>query len=345
MRGKKIFAIFLIVFTIFLVSFSFYVYQMVSTPNILVEQEDRILLIPEGTTFKALQQKLYDDNIVNEGVSFGVMAKLMKYDETIKPGRYLLKKNMSNLEAIRLLRSGRQEPIDVTFNNVRLKSELAAKICGNISADSTRFLALLNDTSVVNKYGFNTDNIMCMFIPNTYEVYWTTTEQELLERMHSEYERFWTDTRKQKAEALGMSQVEVSVLASVVQAEQLRHPDERPKVAGLYLNRLKRGIALQADPTLVYAIGDFTITRVLNTHKEIASPYNTYLNTGLPPGPINLPEISSIDAVLNYDDHKYLYMCAKEDFSGYHNFATNLQAHLANAQRYQQALNKAKVYR
>jgi UPF0755 protein len=244
-----------------------------------------------------------------------------------------------------LLRSGQQAPLNVTFNNIRLKEELAEKICSEVSADADEFLALLNDSSVVSEYGFTTETIMCMFIPNTYEVFWTITERELMDRMYQEYKRFWNDERRAKADALGLTLTEVSILASVVQAEQLGHPDERPRVAGLYINRLERNIALQADPTLVYALGDFSIKRVLDTDKEIDSPYNTYLYAGLPPGPINLPEISSIDAVLNYEDHDYLYMCAKEDFSGYHNFANNLQDHLNNARKYQRALNQARVYR
>jgi UPF0755 protein len=345
MQGRKILVIFFVVFTLMLISFSFYTYQMVNTPNILVDQPDRIFLIPEGSTFGDLQARLYEGNYVNEGVSFGVLARLMDYDKSIKPGRYLLKGNMSNLAALHMLRSGQQAPVNVTFNNIRVKQELAEKICSEVSANPDKFLALLNDSSVVQEYGFTTENILCMFIPNTYQVFWTITERELMDRMHQEYERFWNDERRAKANALGMTLTEVSILASVVQAEQLGHPDERPKVAGLYLNRMERNIALQADPTLVYAVGDFSIKRVLNVHKEVDSPYNTYLYTGLPPGPINLPEISSIDAVLNHEEHDYLYMCAKEDFSGYHNFANNLQTHLNNARKYQRALNQARVYR
>jgi UPF0755 protein len=251
---------------------------------------------------------------------------------------------MTNLEAIRLLRSGAQVPTHVTFNNVRVKADLAGKITNNISVDSTEFLQLLNNDSLINSYGFNQENIMCMFLPNTYEVYYTITGEELFERMHKEYERFWNDQRKAKAEELGLSPVEVSTLASIVQAETIK-PDERPKVAEVYLNRLERNMALQADPALVFAVGDFSIKRVLNIHKEIDSPYNLYKNRGLPPGPINLPELESIDAVLNHDNHNYLYFCAKPDFSGYHAFATNLIAHNRNAAAYQAALNKARIYK
>ena len=250
---------------------------------------------------------------------------------------------MTNLEAVKLLRSGAQTPLDITFNNVRLKEELAEKICSGIAADEDRFFALLQDTAVIRSYGFNQYTIVSMFIPNTYEVYWTISEKELLDRMKTEYDRFWNDERRAKAEKIGMTPEEVSTLASIVEAESKRI-DEKPKIAGVYINRLEKGMALQADPTLVYAAGDFSIKRVLNKHKEIESPYNTYKYPGLPPGPINIPPISAIDAVLNFTSHNYLYFCAKEDFSGYHNFATNLTAHLNNARRYQNALNKARLY-
>jgi UPF0755 protein len=183
-----------------------------------------------------------------------------------------------------------------------------------------------------------------MFIPNTYEVFWDITGDELVERMNWEYERFWTDERKEKASQIGLSPVEVTILASIVQAE-VSHNDEAPVVAGLYLNRLKKNMYLQADPTLIYGIGDFTIRRVLNIHKSVDSPYNTYRYLGLPPGPINFPSVRSIDAVLDHDRHQYIYMCAREDFSGYHNFSTNLRQHNSNARKYQQALNRAKLYR
>jgi UPF0755 protein len=184
-----------------------------------------------------------------------------------------------------------------------------------------------------------------MFIPNTYEVYWDITSTQLMERMHQEYLKFWDDQKKEKAKVLGLSPKEVSVLASIVHAESQQHADELPRIAGLYLNRLERNMALQADPTLVYAIGDFTIKRVLNEHKEIDSPYNTYMYTGLPPGPIRSPSIAAIMGVLDHEDHNYLYMCAKEDFSGYHNFASTLAQHNRNARLYQNALNRAKLYR
>ncbi len=326
-----------------LTTFGFYTYQLIQTPNILVEKEDRALLIPYGATFKDVQNKLYDEHYVQDLISFSFLAKLMGYDENVKAGRYILKSDMTNLQAIKLLRSGSQTPLNITFNNVRLKEDLAEKLCSNIAADKDKFLALLNDTAVINSYGFNPNTITAMFIPNTYEVYWTISEKELLDKMKTEYDKFWNEERLAKAESINMTPSEVSTLASIVESESKKR-DEQPRVAGVYINRLNRGMALQADPTLVFAAGDFTITRVLNEHKEIDSPYNTYKYAGLPPGPINIPSISAIDAVLNYESHKYLYFCAKEDFSGYHNFATNLTQHLNNARRYQQALNRAKIF-
>jgi UPF0755 protein len=194
------------------------------------------------------------------------------------------------------------------------------------------------------KYGFNKETFRCMFIPDTYEVYWNISGEDLIARMNREYNTFWNSGRKAKAEEIGLSQIETGILASIVQAE-ISHYDEAPVVAGLYLNRLRKNMFLQADPTLIYAVGDFTIRRVLNIHKQIDSPYNTYKYLGLPPGPINFPSVTSIDAVLNYQQHNYIYMCAREDFSGYHNFATNLQQHNINARRYQQALNREKLFR
>lgn len=344
MKRKKIFVIFILVFSVLLSSLGLYFYQIIKTPNILVDKSDAPFLIPAGSTFKDVQNKLYKGGYVQDLVAFSFLAKLMDYDENVKAGRFLLKKDMSNLEAIKLLRSGSQEPLDITFNNIRLKSELAEKICSNIAADKDKFYELLKDTALIKSLGFNEYTILSMFIPNTYEVYWTISEKELLNRMKTEYDKFWNDERRKKAGAIGLTPQEVSTLASIVEAESKRI-DEKPKIAGVYINRLNRGIALQADPTLVYAAGDFTIKRVLNKHKEIDSPYNTYKYAGLPPGPINVPPISAIDAVLNYQNHNYIYFCAKEDFSGYHNFATNLTQHLNNARRYQNALNKAKLYK
>ncbi len=262
----------------------------------------------------------------------------------IYPGRYKLRNGMSINSLIDLLRSGSHTPSKVTFSFARVAEDLAGKATRNISADSIELLKLLKDINVQTRYGFNENTYLSMYIPNTYEFNWATTAEEFVERMAKEYKRFWTAERKAKAQKIGLSQSEVSTLASIVQSETNMAKD-RPRIAGVYVNRLEKGIPLEADPTLVYALGDFTIKRVLNKHKKIKSPYNTYMNKGLPPGPILLPSIPNIDAVLNYEKHDYIFFCAKEDFSGYSNFAKTYKQHLRNAKKYQQALNKRKIYK
>ena len=333
MINRKVFAVLLIVFTVLLTTFSFYVYQIIKSPNILVGKESKVLLIPDDATFDSVRESLYEGNFVHDVVSFSFLSKIMDYDIAIKPGRYELQGDMSNVEAIRLLRAGIQAPTTITFNNVRLLEDLAEKITRTIETEPEEFTIAFTEFSSANNKGMDKETALCMFIPNTYEVYWTTPASNLISRMEYEYESFWTEERKQKADNIGLTPIEVSILASVVQAET-KIKIESSLIAGLYLNRIQKNMYLQADPTLVYAVGDFTLKRVLNIHKEIDSPYNTYKYKGLPPGPINLPEIWAIDAVLNYQKHRYIYMCAKEDFSGYHNFATNLKDHNVNAQRY-----------
>ena len=333
---KKKLVIFLAL-SILLISFTFYFYQIFFTANILVEKEDKLFVVPAGSTFHAVQQELIRGGYVNDIVSFSFVARLMNYDKRINPGRYLFRKNMNNRQAVIALTSGRAEEVKVTFSYARLISDLEKKITANIGVTETEFRNALDHFISNNEEGFTQDNILTMFIPNTYMVYFNVIPEDLIQRFNKEYHNFWTIERLDKARSLGLTPIEVSILASIVQAE-ISKEEEGPIVAGLYLNRLKHDIPLQADPTLVFAAGDFTIKRVLNVHKEIDSPYNTYKYAGLPPGPINMPYISSIDAVLNHQKHNYLYMCAREDFSGYHNFSSTMEEHLKNAKRYQRAL-------
>lgn len=327
----------MLVFTILLSSFSFYAYQMISSPNFLVDEQRKVLIIEQDETFKSLQNKLYENKYLNDLVSFSFLSKLMKFDENIKPGRYTIEPNMSNLQVIRLLRAGVQSPVKITFNNIRLIKDLGERITANLLIDAEDFdVALLDFVSKSDE--FDQFNIISMFIPNTYEVYYNITAKDLVNRMHSEFKRFWNEDRLAKAKALDFSPTEVVTLASIVNAESVKK-EESKVIAGLYINRLQRGIALQADPTLVFANGDFSLKRVLNIHKEIDSPYNTYKYRGLPPGPINMPPIRVIDAVLDYEKHNYIYMVAKEDFSGYHNFAETHREHINNANRYQRQLS------
>ncbi len=320
---------------------AYQLYQFVFQENVL---SNYIMLITEEDTYKTVSSRFEADSVLTSIKAFKWVSKKKNYIDNIKPGRYELTKGMTTNELVNMLRSGAQGPVNITFNNVRFKEELAGKVSKYIEADSVSILNLFSNEEQIKNWGFTTETFRTMFIPNTYEMYWTTSAQDFAERMHTEYQKFWNEERRTKAEALNISPAEVSILASIVQSETIKK-EELPRVAGLYVNRLKRGILLQADPTVKYAVGDFSIKRVLNKHLEIESPYNTYKYVGLPPGPICFPDISSINAVLNYEDHKFLYMCAKEDFSGYHNFARTLRQHNKNADKYRKALNDRRIFK
>ena len=318
-----------------------YIYQ----PNVVLEgKESAYFFIPTGSTMKEVVQKLYEKNYIINRASFEWLAEKKNYENHVIPGRYYIKDNMSNNELINLLRSGRQEPVMLTFTHVRTKEKLASIVSKQLEADSAEIAGLLNDKNFLAKYNVSPETATVFFIPNTYEFYWDTSAKEFIDRMYSEYEKFWTDERLKKAEKLGKTREEIITLASIVQ-EETGINKEKPRIAGVYLNRLEKGIRLQADPTVKYAAGDFSIRRVLNKHLKIDSPYNTYRYAGLPPGPINLPSVSSIDAVLNSEKHDYLYFCAKDDFSGYHVFSKTLRQHNINARKYRKALNKRKIYK
>ncbi len=316
-------------------------YQYIFQENV---KSNYILYIPKDAAFAQVTDSLTIHNILISEKAFNWVSKKKNYRETIKPGRYLLKKGMNTNQIVNVLRSGIQEPVNLTFNNVRFKEDLAGKVSKYIWADSLSVLNLFSNNTLIAEYGFTPETFRTMFIPNTYQFYWTTSAKEFAQRMKKEYDKFWTEKRKEKAKQIGLSPQEVIILASIVESETVK-PDEMKRIAGLYLNRLKRGILLQADPTVKYAVGDYSIKRVLNKHLEIDSPYNTYKYAGLPPGPIMFPETSAIDAVLDYEKHNYIYMCAKEDFSGYHNFAKTLAQHNRNAAKYRAALNKNKIWK
>lgn len=324
--------------SVLMISGTFYAYQVLYTPNLLLGESDRSLVITDDMSFYDLQKKLLDEHYVGDLQSFSLVARLMGYDKHMKPGRYVLPHDIGNLAAVRYLRQGLQTPVQVTFNSARLLSDVGDKITRNIAMTPGQFDSAAMRFARSNEFGFDKESIRCMFIPNTYEVYYDVTPDELVQRMHTEYENFWSGERTAKADSIGLTPVEVSILASIVQAEVVKQ-SEAPLVAGLYINRLRKNMLLMADPTLVYANGNFETKRVLDKDKEIDSPYNTYKHRGLPPGPINIPEIASIDAVLNYTRSDYLYMCAREDFSGYHNFAKTFEEHERNAARYQHALS------
>jgi len=315
-------------------------YKRYFAPN--VTDSGDYLYVKTGAQFEDLMLELGEKNMLRDTASFRWAAVNMEYPSRIKPGKYKLNKSMNNRTLINMLGGGFQEPVKLRFQNIRLKEQFAGFLATQIEPDSTSLINLMNSDTLAANYGFNTDNFFTMFIPNTYELYWNISTDDFFARMHDEYEKFWTAERKEKAQALNLSPIQVSILASIVKGEAL-HVDEMPKIAGLYINRLQKGILLQADPTVIFATNDFTIRRVLNKHLLTNSPYNTYIYKGLPPGPIMMPSIASIDAVLNYQKHHYIYMCAKEDFSGYHNFSSNVAEHLVNARKFQQALNERNI--
>ena len=297
---------------IFALAFGYWLYKTIMSPNVQTTDGKNVeLFIPTGSNYNLLKANLADAHFIVNGKSFNWVANKKELPDNIHPGHYVVKNGMSNNQLVNMLRGGLQTPVKVTFNNIR----------------------------DVNQLGFNNYTIPALFLPDTYEFYWNTDAEGFIVRMFQEYNKFWNEERKQQAQSKGLTSIQVSTLASIVNKET-NMSDEMPRVAGVYLNRLKNNWLLQADPTLVFAWNDFSIKRVLDRHKEIESPYNTYKYPGLPPGPICIPSLTAVKAVLDAEDHHYFYFCAKEDFSGYHNFAKTLAEHNRNAAKYQQALNQ-----
>lgn len=343
MNKKKIIRTTLIIFLIMIVGAAivgYRFYDKIFQPNVNIEDnKSTYLYIPSGSGFEEVMKSIINQDILEDPSSFRWLAIKKNYHNHIHAGRYLISDKMNNNELVNLLRSGKQAPVKVTFHNIRNDAQLAGALAEQLEADSAAILERLKDDAYMEKFGFSNETARLMFIPNTYEFFWDTSADELFKRMHREYNAFWTEKRIKKAEEAGLSPVKASILASIVQLETSKQ-DEMARIAGVYINRLKRGMALQADPTVIYAMGDFTIKRVLKRHLEYDSPYNTYKYPGLPPGPIYLPSPVTINKVLDYEKHNYLYFCAKPDFSGYHNFAKTLTQHNINARRYQRALNR-----
>lgn len=274
--------------------------------------------------------------------SFKTLARHTNYAKNIHTGRYALEPNMGALTFFRHLRNGNQSAIKLTVPSVRTKKRLADELCAKLMIDANDMYKALNDSSICSKYNLDTATIISMFIPNTYEVYWDTSLEKLLDRMQKENDNFWNDDRTSKAEALNLSKTEVITMASIID-EETANNGEKPMIAGMYYNRLKQNMPLQADPTIKFALQQFELRRIYHKLLTVDSPYNTYRNVGLPPGPIRIPSVAGIDAVLNLVHHDYLYMCAKEDFSGTHNFAKTYTEHLQNAAKYSKALDNRNI--
>ncbi len=301
--------------------------------------ETRYICIDVDDTVDSVFSKLSPHAKSSAMTALGTLLRHDNYKEAVRTGRYAIKGDDSVLSMFRKLRNGRQEPLRLTIPESRTPELLASALGRKLMADSASIMRVLNDSAAVARLGYDSATVIALFIPNTYEVYWDTSIDNLLQRMKKENAAFWNYARTQKAQALGMTPVAVQTLASIIDEETSKN-DEKAMIAGMYINRLKKGMPLQADPTVKFALGDFTLRRIYQDMLRTDSPYNTYRYPGLPPGPIKIASVAGIDAVLNYAHHDYLYMCAKEDFSGRHNFAKTYNEHLANAQRYARALNE-----
>lgn len=273
---------------------------------------------------------------------FDRYAARLSLAESFKPGHYLLEEGMSVVQVARMLKLGLQTPVRVTFNNCKIPAQLAGKLARQLDADSTAFMTAFTDRKLAREVGFDSLSLFSMFLPDSYEFYWTVSPADFVQRMRKEYDRFWTDKRDAQRKRSGLSRFEVMTLASIVY-EETRKSDEMPRVAGVYVNRLRKGIPLQADPTIKYAMQDFGLRRILYRHLKYPSPYNTYINKGLPPSPICMPGVNAIDAVLGFEEHDYLFFCARPTFDGYHNFARTLSEHSANARAWSAELNRRKI--
>ena len=329
------------ILTLLMVATLAFLYSMLFKPIELTETA--YIYIDDDRDYEEIIEQLQEKvTLPNEDI-FRLLADRMNYPNMVKTGRYAIEDGMTMPDLIRRLRSGSQVPINLTFNNIRTMENLAGRLSSQLMADSVSILNVLNDTSVATTYGFNEQTFCAMFIPNTYEVYWDTSIENLINRMKKEYDSFWNAERRAKAEKVGLTPIEVTTLASIVE-EEATYADEYAIVAGLYINRLNRGMRLEADPTVKFALGDPSLRRILFKHLEVESPYNTYKIDRLPPGPIRIPSTTSIEATLSPTQHNYIFMCAKDDLSGRHNFAVTHAEHARNARAYQRALNERGIY-
>ena len=316
-------------------------FKFVGAPAVPHGLKDYYVQIPTNSSYEEVLDILEAKGILKDRPAFTLLAERMKYKRNpMRAGRYELQPGWSLIQLIRHLRGGLQAPVDVVLTNERLPENVAAKAARFIEPDSTDIQALFQDEDYLASIGYTPETLMSMFIPNTYEFFWNTSPRGFVERMAKEHDAFWEkDNRLQKAEALGLKPQEVYTLASIVEKETLVNK-EKPRMAGVYLNRLRTGMRLQADPTAVFARRDFDTPRVTHYHTKFDSPYNTYLYAGLPPGPISMASISSIDAVLNAEEHDYIFFCAKGDGSGLHAFAKTLGGHNDNVAEYKRNLTK-----
>lgn len=299
------------------------------------------ITIPRNSDYLQMLDTLTEHNLLRSETTFELIAHVMKFKNP-HVGHYTIQPKTSNYELVRLLRKGQHYPVTFSFNNIRTLDQFADKAAKTFFFEKRELLDLLYSPSFLKKYNVNPLTCASLFLPNSYEIYYDITPEGFIEKLYGEHQSFWNEERLLKAQEIGLTPVEVSTLASIVEEENFR-AEEKAVIAGLYINRLHKGMLLQSDPTVKFALGDFSRQRILNEDLKVDSPYNTYKYKGLPPGPIRIPEASTLDSVLNYQHHNYLYMCAKEDFSGYHNFTASASVHMQNAARYRKALNNRNI--
>lgn len=345
---KKIIILLLLVFigaAAYFIGYPYYrAYTVKEQPSNIEQVDLTYITIPEGTNFNELGAILEDQNIIDDGDDFNFLVDFKKKNRVIENDKVRVEKDKwqsynSILNNIVTQLNANTNVVYVQYNNAKSIGDIAGKLTAEIDLDSADFATYLNDKETIASIGFSDLTYPTFFIPVKFEVYQDITKEELFTKLKDYYKTFWNEGRKGKATALGLSQSEVTILASIVYEEQKVKFDEQPAIAGLYLNRLKKGWLLQADPTVKFALGDPSIKRLLYKHLDVESPYNTYKHLGLPPGPISFPESQTIDAVLNHEEHDYMYMCAKPEYSGYHNFSKTLSQHNVYAKQYQKWLN------
>ena len=341
---KKIIIYIALAVIIVIASFvAIFMYKQFSKPIIDFKKAKRVeIMIPTGSDFNYVKTQLDSTGVLLDDDLFTLLAEKKNYTNHIKPGKYRLKDKMTANELVNMLRSGNQIPIRFTFNNIRFVDKLAGIAANKLELDSAELSALFHNDEYLEQFGFNHQTVVAMFLPNTYEFYWNTSADQFMKRMFKEYNTYWNGSRKNKALAMDLSVIDVSILASIVQ-EETNRKDEMSRIAGVYINRLHRGMLLQADPTARFAYGDFSVKRVTYDYLKTDSPYNTYMYSGLPPGPICMPNPITIDKVLDYEKHKYIFFCAKPDNSGYHAFAKTNSEHNRNARAYHRYLNKHRI--
>ena len=300
------------------------------------------IYVDRDDTADSIYHKIKEFGHVNKFTGFQWMAKYKDFDQNIHTGRYAIRPNDNVYHVYSRFSRGYQEPMNLTIGSVRTLDRLARSIGKQLMIDSAEIASQLFDSTFQAQMGYTNITLPSLFIPETYQVYWDMSVDEFFKRMKDEHERFWNKDRLSQATAIGMTPEEVSTLASIVE-EETNNNEEKPMVAGLYINRLHQDMPLQADPTIKFALQDFGLRRITNEHLKVNSPYNTYKYAGLPPGPLRIPTIKGLNSVLNHTKHKYLYMCAKEDFSGRHNFAVTLAEHNRNANRYRAELNRRRI--